>query len=748
MISGNFNIHTYMKKLLLLLFTLITCIGVNASTIGGNCGNSVTWGYQDGVLTIASTDGQSTMSNYSAAANTPWYEYRNQITTVAINNVTNIGDYSFAGCDNITKVTIGSGTQMTTIGEHAFNGCTTLPSIELPSTVTTIKSYAFTECRALTSVTATGLYYINDYAFDNCVALTSFTVPATVANIGSYAFRNCTQLSNLVISSGVKTIGDNAFASCTALQYVGIPSTVTSIGQCAFYKSGLIAVYLPSTITSVDNDAFYECSSLKSVYAAATPATLGSSAFPTAATTMIYGPTVDDACWKNGGYHVTQTDFWLYDATANTITNTSNNSLNVDVYQTGLTIAANKSTEMTSIDLSIPVINPSAQSFSILKINNEAFKQNTNIASIVFPASLKVVDNDAFEYCTTLASVTVNEGLTTINQEAFYGCTALKSLELPTTLETVGYLALSTTGSSSQTNVTDFIFKSIPQFTTSFSLDRAKSIVVNLTDASYVYVDPTNASVYSTIGGNVDVDTKTSYVKGDITSASYSRTMSNTWGTIVLPFDAKNTSDYAFYSVTNTTPEDLYIKKMADTDVLAAGTPALVRKLKTTDNNIVFSAATHECVTSKTTTLDITTQNASTTLAFTPIYQVTPLVYPDNKGYIISNNCFWSIDDLLTYKSSTDPNTTVHRKGADGTDMKLFVDPFRAYFVGTSPASAKLSLFVLGEDDLPSSVESINTITSDTAEYYDLNGRRLCAPQNGINIVKYGNGVTKKVIIK
>ena len=44
-------------------------------------------------------------------------------------------------------------------------------------------------------------------------------------------------------------------------------------------------------------------------------------------------------------------------------------------------------------------------------------------------------------------------------------------------------------------------------------------------------------------------------------------------------------------------------------------------------------------------------------------------------------------------------------------------------------------------------IDSLNTIADDKAVYYDLQGKRLNAPQKGINIVKRG-GKTMKVIIK
>ena len=62
-------------------------------------------------------------------------------------------------------------------------------------------------------------------------------------------------------------------------------------------------------------------------------------------------------------------------------------------------------------------------------------------------------------------------------------------------------------------------------------------------------------------------------------------------------------------------------------------------------------------------------------------------------------------------------------------------------------AAAGAKMFSIGFDDSITTIDTINTIANDKAEYYDLQGKRLNEPQKGINIVKRG-GKTMKVIIK
>ena len=64
--------------------------------------------------------------------------------------------------------------------------------------------------------------------------LTSVEIPSSVTSIGTYAFQGCTSLTSVEIPSSVTSIGTFAFQSCTSLTSIEIPSSVTSIGTYAF----------------------------------------------------------------------------------------------------------------------------------------------------------------------------------------------------------------------------------------------------------------------------------------------------------------------------------------------------------------------------------------------------------------------------------------------------------------------------------------------------------------------------------
>jgi hypothetical protein len=71
-----------------------------------------------------------------------------------------------------------------------FNSNTTVSVIDIPNTVTHIKSGAFMYCSNLTAVNGmSGVQTIEDYAFYDCSHLqNNFVIPASVTNIGQYVF--------------------------------------------------------------------------------------------------------------------------------------------------------------------------------------------------------------------------------------------------------------------------------------------------------------------------------------------------------------------------------------------------------------------------------------------------------------------------------------------------------------------------------------------------------------------------------
>lgn len=91
-------------------------------------------------------------------------------------------------------------------------------------------------------------------------------IPDGVTSIKDYAFRNCRGLISVTIGDGVTSIGSYAFWPCSELTSVIIGNSLTSIGFYAFYTcSSLMSVTIPNSVTDIKDSVFHNCNSLTSV---------------------------------------------------------------------------------------------------------------------------------------------------------------------------------------------------------------------------------------------------------------------------------------------------------------------------------------------------------------------------------------------------------------------------------------------------------------------------------------------------
>ena len=213
------------------------------------------------------------------------------------------------------------------------------------------------------------------------------------------------------------------------------------------------------------------------------------------------------------------------------------------------------------------------------------------------------------------------------------------------------------------------------------------------------------------------------------TAASYSRTIKEgtTWATLCLPFevslDNQNFRAFKLLSADDAT-ETVELEELK---TIEAGTPVII-KMTNGATELNFTVA------DKTIAKDVlASESADGNYQLQGLY--TQKVFSkdaDNNCYIVKGNKLMNPAKLLE-------NTKV---------QKVVSKPFRAYMVDKSSApAAGAKMFSIGFDDSITTIDTINTIANDKAEYYDLQGKRLNEPQKGINIVKRGNK-TMKVIIK
>ena len=141
----------------------------------------------------------------------------------------------FAYHSELSSVTLGE--QVDAIHDCMFSS-TGISSIEIPSSVTSIGSYAIYNCQSLTSVTINGLVYIDDYAFMYDNNLESVNIIGGVTGIGLEAFCSCDALRTFTMNETQSRgeIKEMAFLACPALTAITIPGGITCIADFAFHE--------------------------------------------------------------------------------------------------------------------------------------------------------------------------------------------------------------------------------------------------------------------------------------------------------------------------------------------------------------------------------------------------------------------------------------------------------------------------------------------------------------------------------
>lgn len=280
-------------------------------------------------------------------------------------DITTICTLAFA---NTPVQTVQLPSTLTTIRYGAFQNCTALKQITLPKSMTFIEGGAFQNCSALTSISVPqNVTYLGASAFSGCTSLTSATLPQTITRISSGLFENCSSLTTVQASSALTSIGSRAFAETSALSSFTFPQTLTAVGAESFTGSGIVTANLPQSVTYLGAGAFADCTKL--VYAQV-PAAIQA---------------IRERTFRN-------------------------------------------CTELKNV--SIPE--------GIRYIGAAAFQNDVSLQTIDFAQSLLTICDNAFEGSGVGAGLVLPSALRTIGSRAFAGCMRLTSLTIPADVRKMG----------------------------------------------------------------------------------------------------------------------------------------------------------------------------------------------------------------------------------------------------------------------------------------------------------------------
>lgn len=185
-----------------------------------------------------------------------------------------IGAEAFMNCP-LSQRGIGFQEGLKEIRDRAFYGCSQLGEVAIVSSVNSIGTGAFANCRLLNMITVSngnqkycaegGVLYTKNkemlvqwpaaLAVANTIG-TEYTIGSQdcpVQIIGDRAFEGCIYLQSIVdLYPTITTIGEKAFYGCTSLSYAKIPSTVIKIGDSAFSNCS------PGLVIACDKGSYAE----------------------------------------------------------------------------------------------------------------------------------------------------------------------------------------------------------------------------------------------------------------------------------------------------------------------------------------------------------------------------------------------------------------------------------------------------------------------------------------------------------
>lgn len=169
--------------------------------------------------------------------------------------VEGIGSGAFREDTTVTEVVISDG--ISYIAENVFLSCYNLKTIEIPSSVHSVGTNAFTDTQwEHDQLTDKDEIIVNDVLCKVTKESGVYSVPEGVRTIASGVFYNKENLTSVNMPDSVEVIGAYAFAGCKGLTEVKLPAGVKRIEYGAFSDMSLKEIAVPASAEYIGNEAF------------------------------------------------------------------------------------------------------------------------------------------------------------------------------------------------------------------------------------------------------------------------------------------------------------------------------------------------------------------------------------------------------------------------------------------------------------------------------------------------------------
>ena len=323
------------------------------------------------------------------------------------------------------------------------------------------------------------------------------------------------------------------------------------------------------------------------------------------------------------------------------------------------------------------------------EIGEYAFAYCRGLTSLTLPAGITSIGRSAFVGCSGLTSLTLPAGITSIDSYAFYSCSGLMSLTLPTGITSIGEYAFE--GCSGLTSLT------LPASITSigeYAFDKCSGLT-SLTLP--VGITSISNGAFMGCSGLTSLTLHAGITSIGISAFAYCSGLTS----LTLPAGITSISNGAFKGCSGLTSLTLPAGITSIGDVAFSGCSGLTSLILPASITSIGSYAFSSCS------------------GLTSIY-----VYPDIVPKM-GSDVFYDVDKK---------NCTLYVP--QGTKQDYFLADVWGDFEN------------IVEYD-PTGIDKTTTSTDvEEVSRYSVNGQRLVGPTKGLNIVKYSDGIVKKVAVE
>ncbi len=594
------------------------------------------------------------------------------------------------------------------VGSYFFVDMTSLIMVKLPNSATSI----------------------GQYVCGNCTRLTSINIPNNVSYIDTYAFAGCKNLTYLTIEESSQSLKIYTDKSNNASPFADCPLEIVSLGRTLTYdysgkytllydKNSVVSLTIGEAVTSINDYEFYNCSGIvKDVTIPDNVTTIGDYAFY--GCTKLPGVAIGDGVTYIGSY--------AFADCGSMITLTLGSGV-----ETIKEHAFYECRSITSLKLGNNV------SF----IGGRAFSYCSSMTGeLKIPDSVTSIGDYAFSSC-AFTTISIGSGITSLNDHEFYNCSKLTTLNI----------------GSGVTSIGEYAFR----YCTALTELYIPSNVISMTDNAFyncsslnqlVIEDSTEElSISSNVFGMCSLEMLS--IGRDISYKSNSSPfMNNTTITSVWTSDNVNTIGAYEFSGCTALAEVVISNNVAEIQKYSFENCSKLSSL--TIGNQVTSIGDYAFYGCEGLT-EVKTPNSIKTIgsyAFSNCTRLTSLTLGSSCSSVDSNafsGCT-ALEELYSKNPSTPSITGDTFDGVDKQTCVLYVPTgsLNVYWLHTYWTEFfNIKEMYFDPNDDTDGIEGVNSIVEqDIVGYYGIDGRQLNAPQHGINILRYSDGTTKKVLVK